>query len=91
MFKELCFDNGNIAAVETEQMAVIIKSFSKKKINLPKISGDLMWIEINTVSGWKLQENILTHHCRLVSPSNVIKAWGEKNKMVELMNKTAEE
>lgn len=85
MFKELCFDNGNFTPVETEQMAVIIQGLSKKKINLPKISGDLMWIEVKSVSGWKLQENILTHHCRLVSPENAIHAWGEKNKIAEIM------
>lgn len=86
MFKELCFDNGNCTPFETEQMAVIIQGLSKKKINLPQISGNLMWVEVKSNSGWKLQENILTHRCRLVSPENTIHAWGEKNKITKIMN-----
>lgn len=87
MFKDLGKNNSNSTNKGTDKMSVMIRSLPKKKICLPKVSGDHMWTEINNHSGWRLQENVLTHHCRLINPENAIFAWGQKNKMNELLNK----
>lgn len=42
---------------------------------------NIFWITIAEDFGWRLQQNKLTGHCRILDPQNIRKAWGSKKAM----------
>ena len=47
-------------------------------LNLPVKTGGGMqfWTDLKNVSGWRIQQNSETGHCRLIDPTLVRRAWG---------------
>lgn len=45
-------------------------------INTPTLGGKQFWRDTYLHAGWRIQENILTGHSRLLDPENVRHAWG---------------
>ena len=47
-------------------------------MNLPVRTGGGMqfWTDLQNVSGWRIQQNSETGHCRLIDPKLVRRAWG---------------
>lgn len=43
-------------------------------IDFPTAGGKVFWNTLEENSGWKLQQNKLTNHCRLLDSNNVRKA-----------------
>lgn len=50
-------------------------------IDFPTAGGKVFWDTLEENAGWKLQQNKLTGHCRLIDPQNIRKAWGSKESM----------
>jgi pimeloyl-ACP methyl ester carboxylesterase len=48
------------------------------KLNLPfaTLGGKQFWGDLFIQRGWRIQENVLTGHCRLLDPDDVRRAWG---------------
>ena len=46
--------------------------------NLPTgtMGGNVFWITLKTRNGWRLQENKVTSHFRILDPRNVRWNWG---------------
>ena len=70
--------------VVTSQLAVaqpdttIGKQQPEGYMNLPVKTGGGMqfWTDLQNVSGWRIQQNSETGHCRLIDPKLVRRAWG---------------
>lgn len=76
-----------IAAVPTAIVAV--NDMLKSDISLPNIPFRVtdwgMWDTLSECNGWRLQQNIITKHCRIVDPEGWRRAWGTKNGMMKAL------
>jgi len=43
---------------------------------LPTLGGKQLWADRYFYAGWRIQENVLTGHSRLLDPDNVRRCWG---------------
>ena len=50
-------------------------------IPMPTMGGVIFWITIAECNGWKLQQNLFTHHARVLDRHNIRVAWGTVNGM----------
>lgn len=52
---------------------------SMPNIQSPTMGGEMFWNELANVNGWRVQQNRITHHCRVLNPNNERVAWGGVN------------
>src|SRR5262245_34292115 len=45
-------------------------------IPLPTLGGEQFWSDELVYEGWRIQQNVLTQHYRLLDPRDVRRAWG---------------
>lgn len=50
-------------------------------IPMPTMGGVIFWITLAECNGWKLQQNLFTHHARVLDKHNIRVAWGTVNGM----------
>lgn len=50
-------------------------------IPMPTMGGVIFWITLAECNGWKLQQNLFTHHARVLEKHNIRVAWGTVNGM----------
>lgn len=80
-----------ISALEKlSQSPELLKKFSLPNINFPTMGGEVMWNNIAKYNGWRVQQNTITHHCRILDPNNVRRAWGSMEAMEGLLRKIAD-
>lgn len=48
--------------------------------------GETFWNNLAECNGWRLQQNMITHHCRIIDENHVRRAWGTKNGMIEALD-----
>ena len=76
-----------VAAVPTAIKA--INEVLQDEISLPNIPFPVvqwgMWDTISECGGWRLEQNVVTKHCRIVDPEGVRRAWGTKNGMIKAL------
>lgn len=65
-------------------------SISMPNINFPTMGGEVFWNNIAKYKGWRIQENTITHHCRILDPDNVRRAWGSMDAMEKVFKKYAD-
>ena len=53
------------------------------------MGGEVFWNNIAEYGGWKLQQNMITHHARILNSDNVRIAWGTINGMIKAMDRMA--
>ncbi len=62
-----------------------VNEILKSEISFPNIPYPVtdwtLWDTLCECDGWRLQQNQLTKHCRIVDPENYRRAWGTKNGM----------
>lgn len=58
---------------------VVPQDFSN--VDFPTMGGMVAWDALDSCSGWILQHNQVTGHCRIIDPDGVRKAWGRMGKM----------
>ena len=49
---------------------------SLPNIPFPTMGGEVFWNDLANYNAWRVQQNQLTHHCRILKPDNVRIAWG---------------
>ncbi len=49
---------------------------SLPNIPVKTMGGKVFWNDLAQSNGWRLQQNMITHHCRILDPNNVRRAWG---------------
>lgn len=62
-----------------------LKEISMPNIPTPTLGGKVFWNTIASEQGWKLQQNQITHHVRLLDPYNVRRAWGGEEEMKRIL------
>lgn len=65
----------------------ILKSeINGPNIPFPTMGGKVFWNTLVEVNGWKLQQNMFTHHARILNDKNVRIAWGTIEGMEKAMD-----
>ena len=54
--------------------------------DFPGVEGHVMdsmvwWDVLDSSSGWKLEKNKVTGHCRIIDPDKLRTAWGRESEM----------
>ena len=60
----------------TSDMATANQATTWPNIAFPTLGGRQMWADRYLHSGWRIQENVLTGHARLLDPRNIRRCWG---------------
>ncbi|EMI53613.1 esterase/lipase family protein [Rhodopirellula sallentina] len=55
-------------------------------VPLPTIGGAQLWTDLENRSGYRLQRNALSGHCRVLDPSNIRRGWGTETEAMELLD-----
>ncbi len=55
-------------------------------IVFPTIGGKHFWNEISNCNEWKLQQNKISKHLRILNPEELRKAWGSEKSITEAIN-----
>ena len=58
-------------------------------INFPTMGGIVFWNDLAEYNGWRVQQNTLTKHCRVLDPDDVRRAWGGEAAMEKAFKKLA--
>lgn len=45
-------------------------------IPMPTLGGKQYWADVDIYGGWRIQQNVFTHHYRLLDPKDIRRAWG---------------
>ncbi|MGN1339889.1 MAG: hypothetical protein ACI4WS_06320 [Oscillospiraceae bacterium] len=45
------------------------------------MGGEVWWNDLAECNGWRLQQNTLTQHARILDPDDVRRAWGSLSAM----------
>ncbi|MDR1885779.1 MAG: hypothetical protein LBQ56_05840 [Synergistaceae bacterium] len=56
-------------------------------INFPTMGGHVFWNNLAEYGGWRIQQNTLTKHCRILDPDDVRRAWGTISAMEKIFEK----
>ncbi len=68
----------------------LLDNISLPNVNFPTMGGEVMWNNLAKYKGWRIQQNTLTHHCRILDPDNVRRAWGGMDAMEKVFKKLAD-
>ncbi len=74
-------------AVRSGEIVEILQKASLPNIPVTTMGGKVFWNELAECNGWRLQKNMITHHCRILDPQNVRRAWGGDEAMAKLFSK----
>lgn len=83
IFMEL--DRGGSRAKEL--LNILDMELSLPNIPFPTMGGEVFWTTLVEYNGWKLQQNMFTHHARILDSDNVRIAWGTINGMEKAMDR----
>nr|MCR4892085.1 hypothetical protein [Lachnospiraceae bacterium] len=64
---------------------VLDQALSLPNIPTPTMGGEVFWDTLAEVKGWKLQQNMITRHARIIDQNNVRHAWGTINGMYKAL------
>lgn len=55
--------------------------------NIPcqTLGGKYLWETLSYSNGWKLQQNILTRHYRILDPANIRQSWNVDEEQIRLV------
>lgn len=56
-------------------------------INFPTMGGHVWWRDLVSIDGWRIQQNSVTKHCRILDPTDIRRAWGSEEGMNSLFKK----
>lgn len=59
-----------------QQSPDFLDKISMPNINFPTMGGQVFWNTLKDVNGWRIQQNTITQHYRILDPNNVRRAWG---------------
>jgi hypothetical protein len=69
---------GTLEACEAKRVTALLERYGTGPVNVATgtLGGKQLWADREVLAGWRVQENVITGHCRLLDPANVRKAWG---------------
>ena len=65
----------------------LLNDLDLPNINLPTMGGEVWWRNLVEVNGWRVQQNSVTKHCRILDPDNIRRGWGGEDAMMRLFKK----
>lgn len=68
----------------------LLDNLSLPNVNFPTMGGEIWWNNLASYKGWRIQQNTMTHHCRILDPDNVRRAWGGLDAMEKIFKKLAD-
>lgn len=68
----------------------ILRGISLPNINFPTMGGIMFWNNLASYKGWRIQQNTITQHCRILDPDDVRRAWGDEKGMEKIFKKLAD-
>ncbi len=80
-------------ADDPQKLVEIIKlldDVNLPNINFPTMGGHVFWNNLASYNGWRIQQNTITHHCRILDPNDIRRAWGGLNAMEKVFRKMAD-
>lgn len=66
---------------------ILDMELSLPNIPMPTMGGEVFWNNIVEYNGWRLQQNMITHHARILDSDNYRIAWGTINGMKKAMDR----
>lgn len=72
-----------------ELLNILEAELALPNIPTPTMGGEVFWNTIAEYNGYKFQQNMFTHHARILNSDNVRIAWGTYNGMERAMNRIA--
>ena len=73
------FGSGNLMMLGLEALvsapALLKDSGLLPNINFPTLGGAFFWNDIVECEGWRIQQNTITQHMRILDPEDVRRAW----------------
>ena len=61
------------------------EELSMPNIPMPIMGSEIFWDNIAEYNGWRLQQNMITQHARILDNNNVRVAWGSLKAMQKAM------
>ena len=80
-------NKGFTKAVLSGEIIDLLQIASLPNIPTSTNGGHVFWKNLTECNGWRLQQNRITHHCRILDPQDVRRAWGGDEAMVKLFIK----
>lgn len=71
-------------------LSILEEEISLPNIPTPTMGGHVFWNTLCEYNGWKLQQNMITHHARILDNKDVRIAWGTINGMIRALNRFVE-
>lgn len=70
-------------------LSILNMEISLPNVPFPTMGGTVFWTTLCEYNGWKIQQNMITKHCRILDNNDVRIAWGTKNGMISALQKYA--
>jgi len=70
-------------AIGQTEGETVAKNFN---LPLPTIGGAQLWTDLTHRSGFRVQQNAVTGHCRVLDPSNIRRGWGSETDAIALFD-----
>lgn len=86
-YAEILSELSSDSEISKELREIIANEISMPNIPFPTLGGLVFWNNIAECNGWKFQQNMITHHARILDKDDVRIAWGTVDEMGELMEK----
>ena len=71
-------------------LSLLDSELSMPNIPTKTMGGEVFWNNIVECNGWRLQQNMITHHARILDDDDVRRAWGTINGMMKAMDRLVE-
>lgn len=81
--------SGSPAAVASF-LKILEAEIAMPNIPTPTMGGEVLWNTLCESHGWRLQQNMITHHARILNEKNVRIAWGTFNGMERALKRFIE-
>ena len=88
-YTEILEELSSGSEIADELRLIIERNVSMPNIPFPTMGGLVFWNNIAECNGWKIQQNMLTHHARIIDSNDVRIAWGTLDEMKDLLEDLA--
>ena len=90
-FKDYTVALRYLTEIGTEKaISLLDMELSLPNIPTPTMGGKVFWTTLTEYNGWKLQQNQITKHARILDDRDVRIAWGTVNGMIKALDRMVE-
>ena len=72
---------GEGSVASSKLLDILDTELALPNVPFPCMKDGVFWITLAEYGGWKLQQNMFTHHARILDSSDIRIAWGTINGM----------